>query len=256
MASGSGPDKPSGDDRYTVLPRLGQILAAALLLALAIAAWVFRQELQPIIRDPSELRELVAALGWYGPLLLITVNVIQIVIAPIPGYAVYVAAGLLYGTFWGGVWGSVGLLLGGTLSMWLARRFGRPLVLTIVGTEQLRRWEAMSHSDSSLVWGIILLSPVGDMPFFLAGLSRVTFAQIVALTILTRVPMAFLAAALGGGVFDLNWWQIIGVGGVLLAPLLLFSRYQGRIEGWLHARTAGWRSSSSASSSSGTHSSS
>jgi uncharacterized membrane protein YdjX (TVP38/TMEM64 family) len=184
------------------------------------------------------LQALVVRLGWWGPLMLIGVNILQIVIAPIPGYAVYLVAGFLYGYFWGGVWGSVGLLSGGMIAMWLARRFGRPLGIRIIGDEQLKHWEELIHSDSWLVWGVILLSPVGDTPYYLAGLSHVSFVKIAVLSIITRVPVAFLAAALGEGAFQLNWWQQLGLVAALVVPILLFVRYRDRLFHWLRARSA------------------
>ena len=103
------------------------------------------------------------------------------------GYGVYLAAGWLYGFWWGGVWGSIGLLLGGMSAMYIGRRFGRPLVIRMIGAGTLARWERLTHSDSSLVWFGILLSPIGDAPFMLAGLASVRFRKILLLAIITRV---------------------------------------------------------------------
>lgn len=199
--------------------------------------WYFWGEIRNFTQDLAALQRFADQLGWWGPPALIAINILQMVVAPIPGYAVYLVAGLLYGFFWGGIWGSIGLITGSMLSMWLARRFGRPLVIWIVGQQQLDHWEVLIHSDSTLVWGIILLSPVGDMPYYLAGLSHVRFLKIILLTIATRVPQAFLTAALGAGVFQWQWWQLSVLIAILAAPLPLFMRYRDTLLCWLHTRS-------------------
>ncbi|MEZ4705894.1 MAG: VTT domain-containing protein [Caldilineaceae bacterium] len=182
-----------------------------------------------MLQDVTAIRAYVAALGWWGPLALIAINILQIVIAPIPGYAVYLVAGYLYGVFWGGVWGSLGLVFGGMCAMYVARQVGRSLVERLLGHEILARWEATAHSDSWWVWGVLLLSPIGDAPFLLAGLSNVSYGRILLLILVTRVPAAFAAAAVGAGMLHLAAWQITGLGLLLAFPLgCIYSREQAR----------------------------
>jgi uncharacterized membrane protein YdjX (TVP38/TMEM64 family) len=154
------------------------------------------------------------------------------VIAPIPGYVVQLASGFLFGAVWGGVYSSMGLLLGSSLAFWLSRWYGRPLVGQLVGRERLERWERVSHSSSTLVWVVLLLGPIGDLPYFLAGLARVSFVQIFVITLVVRVPATVIVAAAGAGVMLLTWWQIALVIMALFGLLFLFLRYQDQIIEW------------------------
>ena len=158
-------------------------------------------------------------------------NALQIVFAPIPGYVVQVAAGFLYGPFWGGVYGSLGLMVGATLAFWLARMFGRPLAERLVGSDRLDQWETVTHSTSTAIWFILLLGPTGDVPYFLAGLSSVSFLKILVITFVLRVPAVFLAAAAGGRA--LPWWQLVLIYSVLAAMAGLFLLYQTRLRVWM-----------------------
>jgi uncharacterized membrane protein YdjX (TVP38/TMEM64 family) len=227
----NGMTKPDPYTSFWRLPRMW--ISAALLLLLGAVALRFGEPVMALLRDPARLQALVVQMGWYGPLALIAVNIVQIVLAPIPGYAVYLIAGVLYGPWWGGVWGSVGLMSGGMVAMGFGRIFGRPLVQALIGRERLHQLEDSVRSDTTLVWAAIMLSPVGDAPFLLAGLTRVSFGKIAVLTLITRVPAAFVAAAIGAGAVHLNWWQLSLVIALLGGPLLLVNRYQGRIAAWL-----------------------
>lgn len=214
-------------ERYNLRERMLRLIAFAVLFVLSAAALLnYGPALLALLRDQATLQTFIYNIGWWGPAVLIAVNILQIVIAPIPGYAVYLAAGFLYGVWWGGLWGSLGLLAGGMAAMFVARRLGRPLVVRLIGAETLARWEAATHSDSVWVWGAILLSPIGDAPFLLAGLSGVSYGKILLLTILTRLPAAFAAAAIGAGALHLSGWQLALIVLALAIPLLLLQRGQ------------------------------
>lgn len=211
------------------------IAGAALFLCL-LAGLRWGDDVWRLLQNEAALEAFLADLGWLGPLGLIFFNAIQIVVAPVPGYVVQIASGYLFGPVWGGVWATVGLLLGATLSMWLVRRLGRPIVERLIGTKRLARWEGVTRSDKLWVWLVLILTPTGDLPYFLAGLSQVKFRVILLLTLLIRAPTTFVAAAIGAGAIMLSWWQLALLLALLLGVLLLFMRYQDRIidsvDGW------------------------
>ena len=201
------------------------------LVWLALVVWRFGPVITILAQDPAAFRQYVQDLGWYGPLVLILLNAAQILVAPIPGYVMQAAAGYLYGPWWGGLYGSFGLLAGAMLAMALARVYGRPLVERVAGRARLDRWERVTFSTSTLVWFVILVTPTGDIPYFLAGLARVSFRKIFLLTLLIRVPTTFVVAAAGAGTWLLTGWQVALIFGGLGLLLLLFFRYQDRLSG-------------------------
>ena len=70
------------------------------------------------------------------------------------------------------------------------------------------QWETTTHSDSAIVWFILILSPTGDLPYFLAGLSSTRYLTIFLLSLAIRVPTTFVVTSAGAGVMLLNWWQL------------------------------------------------
>lgn len=209
------------------------ILVGFLLILIVIGSWQYGPAVQEFVRDRERFQQFVTELGWLGPIALICFNALQIIVAPVPGYIVQLAAGFLYGPWWGGLWSSCGLFIGSMSAMWLARTFGRPLVERVIGANRLHHWEEYIHSDNIYIWFILLLGPTGDAPYYLAGLSQIRFFHIVLITLLIRVPSVFVAAAVGAGVFALRWWQfalIIALFGVLAFILL---RHKDRISSWM-----------------------
>lgn len=186
-----------------------------------------------VLGQTETLTHIVNWLGWAGPLGLILINAAQIVIAPLPNYAIFVVAGLLYGPFWGGVYGIAGMLLGGVCAMLLTRRFGRPLAERMVGAERLERWNRMQATQSIVSWSILFLAPVGDIPYFLAGLAQIGVGRVVAIAAITRGPTIFLIAAASSGTTGMNWTQLVLIILALVIIFGLLAWYQEQILGWL-----------------------
>ena len=197
---------------------------------LAGVAWQWRQEVWRLVSDEQALEAAVASWGAFGPMALIALNMLQIVVAPIPGYVVQIAAGYLFGPWWGGFYAVCGLLLGSMLAMWIARTYGRPLAVWLIGGVRLARWETVTHSTSTLVWFLLLLGPVGDIPFALAGLSSVSYLKIFVLTLFIRAPSVFLSTLVGGGAIPPFWLVTLLIIAVIGGVIVL--HYRTRLTVW------------------------
>lgn len=217
-----------------------QWAALIVLAGMITAAWVYREPLTAHLRNVDEARAWFHELGVFGPLILIAINALQIVVAPIPGYVVQIAAGWVYGVWPGALYGTIGLALGAFLSMSLARLLGRPFALRVLGTERLARWEHAIHADRFWLWALLFLGPVGDVPYILAGLSRFPIPRLVLLALVIRTPGVVGATALGAGLMGLDlallyeravaWVLTLSpfwlIGPALTAPVLAWAVYR------------------------------
>ncbi len=200
-------------------------------------AWLEQE--RAFLQDEERLEAWIQELGWVGPLVLIGLNALQIVVAPIPAYGIYAAAGFLYGWLWGGIYGAIGMLLGVALAMGLARYLGRPVVERLVGPERLSRWESVLGERRLWIWALLLLAPIGDLPYFLAGLARVNLPKMLLLTLVIRVPTVFVLTAAGDQVGQFPWRWLAIVLAFLVVVLALAMRYQERWLTWFERRILG-----------------
>lgn len=207
-------------------------LLALILVPLALPIIVYWQPLMTLLRDTPRLRAWLRGLGPWGPLALIALNTAQIVLAPVPGQLVQLVAGYLFGLWPGAIYGALGMALGGTLSMNLGRFYGRPLVARVVGRERLARWERMAHTDSPLVWCVLMLPLFGDIPFLVAGLTKVPLWKVLGIALVVRGPSVILHAAVGAGVLSDSPYLL----GTLMAALALFGilglLYGPQLQAW------------------------
>jgi uncharacterized membrane protein YdjX (TVP38/TMEM64 family) len=214
------------------------MLGAAALLLAAVALWAWGEPLWRLLTDEQALEALVEQAGIWGPLALIAANVVQIVVAPVPGYVVSLSAGYLYGPLWGGIYAGCGVLLGGMAAMWVGRTFGRPFVRAMVGEQRLARWESVTHSDSPWVWFLLLLGPVGDLPFLLAGMSRVSYLTILLITLVIRVPSVFVSTAIGSGAIPAVWLVLLLAAAAVV--MLVALRYRAPLAAWFERTVKAW----------------
>ena len=218
---------PGKDELFKILYTGALTLAGALALFLA---WRYRSEIIATFQNRESIQAWVSRWGRWGPASLIFLNAVQIVVAPIPGYLVQVMAGFLFGFPDGGFYALIGMLTGGAAAMSLSRIFGRPYVALMIGEKRLESWEAKTHANSWLLWVILMLGPVGDSPFFLAGLTRIPIHKILLITIFTRGPFIFLEAAVGAGLLEVSGPVVIGVTALMLALAIVLYLNQERIE--------------------------
>ncbi|MCB0211728.1 MAG: TVP38/TMEM64 family protein [Anaerolineae bacterium] len=214
-----------------LLPWLGGLLIIVVLGAL----W---KPLSHVGADSTAVRTWIEPLGPFAPLAYFVLNVAQIVVAPIPGYPVQVLGGLLFGVVPGSLYAVGGMVAGGTLAAWLARRFGRPWLERRMGAETLDQWSKIAHIDSFWTWWAILLIPLGDIPYFLAGLSRVPLSRFALAILTSRGPFTVLVVWAGDSVVNLPLvWVALLMAVIGLIIIVGFSQHE-RIEAWGRAYIA------------------
>lgn len=172
---------------------IGITALTILMIVLALSpVWEF-------FSSPERLRESVREFGWLAPVVVILIHIAQVVAAPIPGQAIDLANGYLFGWWLGSLVSLVGISLGTIIAIGLAKRFGRPLVeklITPKGVEQIRTY--IRRRNQWLFFFLFLLPGTpDDLLCFAIGLTSIPFWRSVVIAILGRMP-GVLAAVITG----------------------------------------------------------
>ena len=203
-----------------------------LLALIAATALAWRGGLFQVLSRREELQRLVLQLGPWGPLALVGFQVLQVILAPVPGQIMSLVAGYLYGAVWGTVLCMVGLVLGTALAIGLSRRYGRPFVERLVSPEVLARLDRYLERRGPLAFFLVFLIPFlpDDATAFVAGLSPLRLSQLLLLATVGRLPGVLVATLLGARAGELQPGEIALLGAAMLALLILFWRFHGSIE--------------------------
>jgi uncharacterized membrane protein YdjX (TVP38/TMEM64 family) len=218
--------EPTGVARFErSLPWLGGAIVVVALLLL----WI---PFSHVGANPAEVRAWMEQAGPLAPLAFFALNVVQIVVAPIPGYPVQVLGGILFGVVFGSIITVGGMVAGGVLAAWLGRRLGRPWLARRLGEDKLQAWSNAAHVNSFWTWWVILLIPLGDIPYFLAGLSGIRLSVFALAILASRGPFTVLIVWAGDSVVDLPvMWVALLMAAIGVVVIIGFSQ-AGRLERW------------------------
>ena len=177
-----------------------------------------------LFSDRDRLIEIVNNLGIFGPIAYIGLQILQTIVAPIPGNLVGTIGGFLFG-WWGILWTTIGATIGATVVFYLSRRFGRTLVEKLVKKETLDKVDFIIGKRAGLVLFLIFLIPglPDDVVCYVAGLTDVPLKRLVAIFAIGRLPAVIVNNYIGMGLngeADIRLVGVISVIAVIIFVIL------------------------------------
>lgn len=170
------------------------------------------------VSDPDQFREVIRSYGYGGVLVFILIQVLQIVIPVIPGEVVQVAAGYIFGTWFGTLYLIIGAVLGTTITFYAARFLGYPLVRAFASEERLERLsEIVKSSKSDLVIFFLFLLPglPKDLLTYVGGVTPIHGPRFLLLTLGARLPALFASVVVGSNLYQGDYSQALGVSAIV-----------------------------------------
>lgn len=170
------------------------IVAAVLLLGVFIFIFVYFYDDFQYLGTPEGRNEFIERLrgtGFVGVLILLLIQILQVVVAFIPGEIVELASGALYGTFGGLVLCLVGLNIGTLVIFGLVRLLGGAYVRENVSQKQYKYLKILNDPDRALValFFIFLIPGIPkDILIYFIPLTRVKMWKFMIVSSIARIP--------------------------------------------------------------------
>jgi uncharacterized membrane protein YdjX (TVP38/TMEM64 family) len=176
--------------------------------------------------------------GLWGPVILFILFVLQVFLAFIPGQALMIASGYLYG-FWGGFLLSwISLVVGGEIAYLLARKYGRPFAEKWISPAVLERWNKAAAGQGVAFFAISLVMPLvpNDAMCYVAGLGTISRIRFSTANLLGRGMACLVTSAAGAYGGNLSWqgWAFLIAIFVLIGIIWQIAR-NSRYCHWLMA---------------------
>jgi len=184
-----------------------------------VMLWASREPISALwmwFSDQAAVTASMDRLGIWGPVILSILFILQVFLAFIPGQALMVACGFLYG-FWGGFLLSwLSLVAGGEIAFVLARRYGRTFAEKWISPNVLAGWNKTAQGQGIGFFAITLVLPLvpNDAMCYVAGLGRISHRRFSIANLLGRgVACLFTSAvgAFGGGIPWQIWVVMIAI---------------------------------------------
>lgn len=162
--------------------------------------------------NPDEFRSLILSYGPYSVFVFMFFQIIQVIIAAIPGEVVQIAGGYIFGTFFGTLYSSLGILIGASIVFFLARLLGFPLVKAFVPESKIEKFNFIINSDRSEIAMFVLFLIPGipkDLLVYIAGLTPIKPLRFFTIFVVGRFPALLASSYVGANLHQKNYTGVI-----------------------------------------------
>ncbi len=217
------------------------ILAAALLLLAGGGWFLYASGFFLAAQSLDGLRAYIVHFAPYSHLAFFLVQLLSVILAPIPSNITAAAGGVLFGTWPAFLLTFGAVAVGSLLMFWLSRALGRDFAGRLVSRRLSEKYQDVLRTKAPVFLVLAFLFPFfpDDMLCILAGLTKLSFRRFAVIVLLTRPWGLLFASALGGSTLDLPPWVMVPIGLAGLALFLLGMKYGDRLEESVLSRLKG-----------------
>src|SRR3990167_8577070 len=141
--------------------------------------------------SPQQVILLIKTHSYLGPTLLILWRIIGIIVPAIPAGVISFAAVPIFGWFTTYIYTVTGIMIGTSISFFLARKFREPLVERFVPIKKIHKLEDRLTERQKFL-GLVVIRlftvPVMDFSSYAAGLTRISFPKFFLATFIASIP--------------------------------------------------------------------
>ena len=172
-----------------------------ILLLLATGTYAFiHYDLSAYFLQKERAIALIRSYHPYDEVVFIALQILQVVLAPIPGEFTGIIGGYLFGPLLGTIYSTIGLTIGSWLAFVIARIFGLPLVERVVKQETIRKYDYVLEHQGVMISFVLFLIPgfPKDCLCYILGLSHMKTWKFLAISTIGRL-LGTVMLSVGGG---------------------------------------------------------
>ena len=206
------------------------ILAGVVLLVVHhyhVQLWTQASKLYDIYQDHHQLKRVISSFGPYAPLAYILLQIIQVIVAPIPGGAIEFLGGYLFGVSAGMVYSMIGLILGSWVAFSLARMFEKIAVEKFVSERTRKKFDYLIEHEGVILSFILFLLPgfPKDALCYILGLTPMHVGIFLFISTIGRIPGTLMATLQGAKAFEHQYklfWLLLGISGFVILAFYVY----------------------------------
>jgi len=187
--------------------------------------WTQVLKLYDSLHNRHELKRLILSFEAYSPLAYILLQIIQVIIAPIPGGAIEFLGGYLFGVKAGFIYSTIGLMLGSWAAFSLARIFEKIAVEKFVSEQTRKKFDYLVEHEGVILSFILFLLPgfPKDALCYILGLTPMHLGIFLIISTIGRIPGTLVATLQGAKAFEHQYYTFgILLGGSALVILVFY----------------------------------
>jgi uncharacterized membrane protein YdjX (TVP38/TMEM64 family) len=225
--------------------RWGLVLLGVLLV-LGLLLFIYGGDLWSLIvrffdflSDRKKTSAYIEGFGPAAPLVFMLVQVLQVLLAPIPGEATGFVGGYLFGVTKGFIFSSIALSIGSIINFGVGRFLGRRYVRKVIPSKYLARFDTVARREGALIIFMLFVFPgfPKDYLCLFLGLSSLPFKIFFLMTTIGRMPGTFILSLQGAMLFEQNYMILALATATCSGIVLLGYRYRDSLYAWIEKQT-------------------
>lgn len=218
-----------------------RILVKLILLLLLVGGAVYsfvHFDLIFLFTDKDKIIDLINSFGPLSALAFIGVQILQVMVAPIPGELTGIIGGYLFGPLPGFLYSTVGLTLGSWAAFALGRFFGLPFVEKAVKPDFIRKYDYVMEHQGVLISFVLFLIPgfPKDYLCYILGLSHLHLWKFLVVSTVGRLFGTALLSFSGSLARAHQIAPLLMVLAFTVFVLIITFLYRERLLAWLKRR--------------------
>jgi len=187
----------------------GFIFLAGILILIALGYFYFAelQQFYSFVSDREKIKAYIESFGAGAPVVFVSLQVLQVILAPIPGEASGIIGGYLFGSIPGFLLSTLGLTLGSAINLVLGRRLGKPFVKKMLPEIQYQKLSHLLTKNNLFVVLILFIIPgfPKDYLCLFLGISSISIPVLLVLAFLGRMPGTLTLSIQGSAVYHQSY---------------------------------------------------
>ncbi|MEG2660160.1 MAG: VTT domain-containing protein [Oscillospiraceae bacterium] len=207
------------------------LITAFALVLLVFAGFKLWPIFAEMINDTGAFKSKISEMGFSGWLSLLGLQILQIIIAFIPGEPVEILSCVLYGGVGGFLTCELGILIGSVIVFLAVRLLGYSVITSFISEEKLQKYKFLQDTHRLEMLTFILFFIPGtpkDVLTYFVGFTKINPIHFFAIATFARIPSVLTSTLAGSAMIKGDFAStiaIFAVAAVLAVTGLLINDY-------------------------------
>lgn len=155
----------------------------------------------------AQLEDFFSNNAILGVIVFLILQVVQVVVALIPGGIIQIIAGVAFGGVWGTVLSLVGVIIGTYIVFVIVRKLGSPIVEAFIDKKGIKQFSFL-NDNKKLELAVFILFLIPGIPkdtlTYIAPLTKIKMPNFILLSTVARIPALVMSCVFGSSLGNGN----------------------------------------------------
>jgi uncharacterized membrane protein YdjX (TVP38/TMEM64 family) len=207
-----------------------------IIIGIPLIIYMRNPEILAHFRNVQDMDALLKQYRGRSMFIYVALQIIQIVVAFLPGQALQFAAGYMFSFIAALLLSLAGILIGTVLTFYLGKIFGKDMVYLVFGKDRLERFIGLLNSRKAYVAVFLLYLFPGipkDIFSYAAGISDMKLIPFTIISIVARTPALAMSLLVGNMLSTRAYTGIIIVSSIVVIIAVVCAIKRKRVYEWV-----------------------